>query len=142
MKVFDIRLDHRDMFIVYFRDNQITLVTDKNCPFPRTSTLWDKATNTFSKHPPYYDCYDKVYFPTYAIPKEDINDFFTIHIMELIKYGADQGILKTDTNILILTKECGDVFEVGFGLHQGEHPVIHQFAQTIVDRYMKLKVFW
>lgn len=141
MKAFDIRLERRDTFVIYWRDEKlITLITDKKHPQPCTTNYWNKDTNTFSRCAPLFG--DRLAFPTYAISKEDINAFFTVHIMDLIKYGAEQGYLTKDANILILTKEWDDVYEIGFSLHRGEYPIIHQFAQKIADRYLNLKVFW
>lgn len=141
MKVFDIILEPQDIFCVYLRDEHIiTKVNDKDYPYPCTKRTWDKVTNTFSTSSYPYNP-DKLVFPTFAIKKEDFNDFLRIHIPEVLKREFDLGNAAT-RNIIIIRKEWGEVFEVGLSGHRGNYPVINEFAQKIVDQYLRLKVFW
>jgi hypothetical protein len=152
MKAYDIELKRHDIFCLYSLDGIVTLITDEENPYPCSKSIWDKTTNTFSPsytvtqhtyngvvanlrtHNP-----DKVIFPTYAVPKEDFNEFLSVHIPPTLELSLKW---ECDKNLYILHKEWSDIIEVGFGCYKDNGTKIHEVAQSILDRYLRLKAFW
>lgn len=140
MKAFDIQVPQNYTHCVYFLNEEIILVNDKRRPFPKSQRKWVKDSNTFIgySHSTYPD---KLSFPTYIINKMEINDFLSIHLVELFKYYLDFNELIYN-NVLILTKYWDEELEVGIGIHTGNYSVIHEFGQKVCDSYLNLKSFW
>lgn len=117
MKAYEIILKRCDIFCFYLREDEyITLVTDENYPYPCTYSEWVKETNTFEKRRIISP--DKVLCPTYAIRKEDYNEFLQIHIPQIIRQHFDlqnetMGEKVSLNNIIVLKKEWDEVYEIG-----------------------------
>lgn len=138
MKAYELKLKRNDLFLSYLIGEKITLATDKENPYPCTKTKWNKETKQISRSIPPYNP-DKLVYPTYAINKEEFDEFLSYHIPNLIDYT-----LKIDKNynLIFLIKEWDEVIELGMAGTKGYTDNINLFAQNIVNRYLKLKPFW
>lgn len=135
MKAYSFKLKKNDMFIIHFLNDEIaTLATDELNPCPPTDVKWIKSSNTIIR---LNDFPHKLHFSTCLVEKEDINYFLNLRIIEEVKNHIGKNY-----NLYILQKEWTDFIEIGIGCYTGYGKEIHEYGQSIIDRYLNLKAFW
>lgn len=138
MRVYDITLERRDVFIFQQHGSKWVTVSHP-IQYPKCVVgIWDAKTNTFGRSTDYPI---RIAVPTFRVLKEDLDQFYKIHVIESIKQ-LDLDFYKR-CNVIIPQKEVEDGYiETGYFFKDGEGDSIRTSIDTIVNRFLSLKSFW
>jgi hypothetical protein len=108
---------------------QAILLANTEQPYPPHYKIYDKATNDFKGEGPLPPL--RIYFPSFRVKKEDYRVFLKQMIIPgLVEYDHHLEEYK-GWNILILRKDWGDTYEIGYALRPEITNTIDPVAQSV-----------